>query len=250
VSSLGLKFWTWRVWTGWPGKKPAVFWGQMSYLLGLGVFVILYRAGTIDPRRDFFGPIPFLVPWFGAVGAVMLSLTGVFSHRDDWDTKYGYWHWSRPFVGGVLATVGVLMFQSGILAVGGQLPNSAQTGGAKNLLYYLIAFVVGFREDVFRRLIQRVADLIISPDPQAGGEPVIASISPAQAQSGQQTDVVIAGSSFTGATSVKLGGKSIPFIGQSDTQISASIPNTALKGPSTLVVTTSRGAVSRPFEIT
>src|SRR5262245_16227004 len=97
----------------------------MFYLLCLGVFVIFYRAEfLVDPRRDFFGPVPFLVPWFGAVGAVVLSLQGVFNHTDnDWDESYCYWYWARPFIGGVTSTVSVLIFQSGILAVGGQLPN-------------------------------------------------------------------------------------------------------------------------------
>jgi hypothetical protein len=56
----------------------------------LGAFVVSYRVDWIEPRRDFFGPVPFLVPWFGAVGAVLLSLKGVFDHRYDWDIEYRF----------------------------------------------------------------------------------------------------------------------------------------------------------------
>jgi IPT/TIG domain len=239
----------WKVWKGWPGSKPVVFFVQMAYLFGLGLFVILYRVHTIEPRSDFFGPVPFLVPWFGAVGAVMLSLQGVFDHRDDWNRKYGYWHWARPFIGGVVATVGVLILQSGILAVGGELPSASGTQTAKNLLYFIVAFIVGFREDVFRSLIQRVADVLIKPA-DAAPKPVIASVTPPTAAGGTQTDVTLIGSGFAGATSVKLGSDSIPFICQSDTKVIATIPTSAQQAKSSLIVTTANGATSVPFEVT
>ena len=106
-------------------------------------------APVCGARSDFIGPVPFLVPWFGAVGAVLLSLHGVFAHRGlDWNTEFRFWHWSRPAIGAVVGTVCVILFQSGILAVGGDLP-SESSEQTKNLLYYIIAFVVGYREDVF-----------------------------------------------------------------------------------------------------
>src|SRR5437764_3228585 len=101
----------WRRLTAWASTRPGavgawastrrgVFWIQMGYLFGLGVFVILYRGNWIvDPGRGFYGPLPFLVPWFGAVGAVLLSLAGVFEHRSDWDARYCFWYASRPFIG-------------------------------------------------------------------------------------------------------------------------------------------------------
>ncbi len=130
----------------WGSSRTAIFFIQIGYLIALGAFAICYRVHWIDPRRDFFGPVPLLVPWFGAVGAVLLSLTGVFDNRGRaWRPEYCFWHWSRPLVGVIVATVSILIFQSGILAVGGQLPShTATTATAKNLLYYVIAFVVGY----------------------------------------------------------------------------------------------------------
>lgn len=46
-----------------------------------------------------FGPIPIAVPWWGAVGAVVGSLYGIFFHNKSWDPSYDVWHYSRPLVG-------------------------------------------------------------------------------------------------------------------------------------------------------
>jgi hypothetical protein len=232
-------------------SRRAVFWIQIAYLAGLGLFVILYRVHTIEPRRDFFGPIPFLVPWFGAIGAVLLSLSGVFDHRNDgdWDPRYCYWHWSRPVIGGVVSVVSVLILQSGILAVGGQLPSQADTRGPKYLLYYLVAFVAGYREDVFRQLVKRFADVILTPPAGPPPKPVIGSATPPNAAAAQETQVTIAGSGLTGTTSVKLGTSSIPFVGNSDFQVTATIPASTSAEATTLSVTTAGGTASIDFPV-
>jgi hypothetical protein len=204
-------------------KRTAAFWMQMVYLFGLGVFVILYRADVIQPGPGFFGPLPFLVPWFGAVGAVILSLSAIFEHRTDWDKDDRYLYWSRPFIGAVTSTITVLIFQSGILAVGGTLPKNTETPTAKNVLYYVLAFIAGYRENTFRELIRRVADMILAPGQQAA-PPVIASVTPPQLPNGAAASVTVGGSGFTGTTAVKLDNVSIPFVTDSDTQLSLSIP--------------------------
>jgi hypothetical protein len=230
-------------------SRTEVFFIQVAYLFLLGAFVISYRVAWIEPRRDFFGPVPFLVPWFGAVGAVLLSLKGVFDHRFDWDPEYRFWHWSRPFIGGVVSTVSVLIFQSGILAVGGQLPNHATTDTAKNLFYYVVAFVVGYREDVFRDLIKRAADILLTPPPEEVAPPAVKSITPPQAAAGTK-GLVVLGSGFTGATSVKVDGKEADFVVKSDTELSVDVPLGAQTGQRILVVTTKYGVGPREITIT
>lgn|SRR5262245_33817357 len=221
----------------------------MIYLFGLGVFIILYRADIgINPRHDFFGPVPFLVPWFGALGAVVLSLSGVFEHRKDWDEEYCYWYWARPFVGAVTSTVSVLIFQSGILAVGGELPNQSNTT-TKNLLYYLIAFIAGYRENVFRDLIRRVADVILTPGQQAA-PPRITSVQPSQAPRDHVTVITVSGSGFTGTTAVKLGSQNLQFATDSDSQLTVTIPAIQESGSLNLVVTNPSSSASAAFEIT
>src|SRR5205814_7605200 len=102
---------------------------------------------------DTFGPLPVGVAWFGALGAVLISLTGVFEHEHDWDASYWPWHVARPLVGVAVGVVSVLIMQAGILAVGS---TPTKTDVPKNLLYYLVAFLVGYREETFRELIKRL----------------------------------------------------------------------------------------------
>ena len=109
------------------------------------------------PLADSLGSVPLAVIWFGALGAVLISLTGIVEHAHDWDKSFALWHLSRPLVGASLAVIGVLIVQAGVLAIGSTPSASAET--PKNLLYYLIAFLVGYREETFRELIKRLVDL-------------------------------------------------------------------------------------------
>src|SRR5215467_9262074 len=84
-------------------------------LLGLLFFVERDLLGFVP---DAFGPVPVGVPWFGALGAVLISLTGVFEHEHDWDASYWPWHVARPLIGAALGVVSVLILQAGVLAVG------------------------------------------------------------------------------------------------------------------------------------
>src|SRR5262249_27018573 len=70
------------------------------------------------------------------------------------------WHAARPFTGAALGTVGFILFASVIRATG---ITPQPTEGVGKLVYFAVAFVVGFREETFRQLIKRVADLIVGP---------------------------------------------------------------------------------------
>ncbi len=131
-------------------------------LLAIGLIYVtdLHKLLTF-PLPDSFGSLPVGVPWFGALGAVIISLSGMVDHRNDWDNSLIFWHLTRPLIGASLAIISVLIFQAGILAVAAS-PNPTP-GVPQNLLYYLIAFLVGYREEVFRDLIKRLADVILTP---------------------------------------------------------------------------------------
>jgi hypothetical protein len=105
-----------------------------------------------------FGPVPLGIPWWGAIGAVMNSLYGVFLHRQEWDPSFRYWHASRPLVGAVLGMVAFLIFVVVIDATGAQ----AKTSG--NLVYYLAAFLVGYKEAAFQSLVQRALAVLFTSD--------------------------------------------------------------------------------------
>ena len=214
----------------------------LVYLVVLLLLAVGREAGIwfLDELHDpIAGVLPLGVPWFGALGAVTLSLYGVFDHNDHWDPKWNYWYIARPLVGIILAIIAYFIFitlinSTGLtprtsatttststttsttlestttvipttsatrtapptsnLAPAGQpgettLPPTSipgQTGGTAAgpstlLLYYVLAFIVGFREDTFRSLIKRAADVLLGPgDP--GPPPAGITINPSPVQ--------------------------------------------------------------------
>lgn len=150
-------------------SRGAVFAIEIVYLvmlvgLALAYFMSAAFRGWLPAS---LGPVPLAVPWWGALGAVLISLSGVFDHRRDWEPGHAYWHYSRIVVGAMLAVVAVIVFIAGILATGSDAATAtnAPTGGSdqKELLYYVLAFVVGYREESFRTLVKRVADVVLTP---------------------------------------------------------------------------------------
>jgi hypothetical protein len=171
------------------------------------------------------------VPWFGALGAVTLSFYGVFDHNDHWDYKWNYWYMARPLVGIVLAIIAYFIFITLISSTGltprtsgttssttttlettttaeptttqAASPTSApaETGGnapgpSSLLLYYVLAFLVGFREDTFRTLIKRAADVLLGPgDPGAPSAGITVHPAPVQFH-----EVTVGGSSVETVT--------------------------------------------------
>ncbi|HEY6485245.1 MAG TPA: IPT/TIG domain-containing protein [Candidatus Cybelea sp.] len=227
---------------------------EIFYLLVLFALALLYFP-PVGPALHVslpasFGSLPVGVPWFGALGAVIISLSGVFDHRNDWDPTWALWHFTRPLIGISLAIIAWLTFQAGILAVGsvpgppgGATATQAVTAPT-NLLYYLIAFVVGYREAVFRELIKRVSDVILTPSGGAGAgsaPPVVTSLKPASGHILGGDEVTISGSSLSGTTGVTFGGIAAPAVRiNSDVEISVTTPPGGL-GPVTVTVTTSAG---------
>jgi Abnormal spindle-like microcephaly-assoc'd, ASPM-SPD-2-Hydin len=209
-------------------RGPAFFFGlALVYLAALLLLAVGREAGFwfLDDLNDpIAGVLPLGVPWFGALGAVTLSLYGVFDHNDHWDPKWNYWHVARPLVGIVLAIVAYFIFITFIGSTGltprtsavtttsttiaettTTLPPTTETtdqfgfppaeeepsttsppdqagggpAGPSTLLpYYVLAFLVGFREGTFRNLIKRAADVLLGPgDP--GAPPAGITVHPA-----------------------------------------------------------------------
>ena len=123
-------------------NRTQTFKMALAYLLALLILGVLYALTVLSFMPDTFVSVPVAVPWFGAVGAVLISLTGVFEHEHDWDDNYWPWHVARPFIGASLGVVSVLIFKAGILAVGSTPSPSPSI--PNNLLYYVMAFLVGY----------------------------------------------------------------------------------------------------------
>ena len=152
---------------------------EMVYLFALGGLAYLY-ALHYQPFSVALGPlgqvtvptfrvvvpaavagVPVSIPWFGAAGAVLIGLYGIFDHgHRDWQRRLNAWHIARPFTGALLGVVGYITFVGVVRATGATLSTSDPIG---RLVFYMVAFVVGFREHTFRRLLARAADLVLGP---------------------------------------------------------------------------------------
>lgn len=151
-------------------------WGPRHFLL-LDVLYVAILAVLLISRQAHWlwidrignpigGIVPLGVPWFGALGAVTISIYGIVDHSHEWQAKWNLWHVVRPVVGAILGTLAFLIFISTIQATGSQptVVGSASKGPSVQAITYLvIAFVVGFREETFRSLIKKVVDVLLSP---------------------------------------------------------------------------------------
>jgi hypothetical protein len=229
---------------GWAVSRGGIFVAEVIYVLGLWLIAILYFAHTIHPRHTI-GNMPTAVPWFGALGAVLISLVGVFEHSLDWNPRMAQWHWARPLVGASFAVVSVLILQAGIVSIGSDPHNP----GASLALYYIVGFVVGYREETFRELIKRLVDVLLNPGPAASdAAPTISSVSPAVGPAGTGTDVTIDGSGFVKVSAVKFGSQNATAVTtESPTRIKATAPPTSQAGMVSVLVTTKAGTATADF---
>lgn len=123
----------------------------------------------------------------------MISLVGVADRSADgsWRDHWAMWHLLRPVVGASFGMIAVLIFQAGVLGIGSNpTPSGAAAPGPANLTYYLVAFLVAYRESTFRELVKRLADTVLST---GTSKPSIDDFTPGQGGGGQ---VAIIGSSL------------------------------------------------------
>lgn len=158
------------------------FWLGIAYLLLLLTVAAFYVQ--IQPPKQppllLGGVLPIGVPWFGALGAVIISLEGVFAFAQrDWDPKFNFWHIGRPLFGAVLGIVAFFTYVM-IVISSGSVPaflddvSKAKSYAPKDyIIYYIVAFLAGYREETFRELIRRVTDLILKPGSKSVDVPEI-----------------------------------------------------------------------------
>ncbi len=135
-----------------------IFVVEIVYLLLLIALLVVYK--TDHAFRDdlpAFGKIPIEVVWFGATGGVLAGLGGVFFHNADWNPAYNYWHYSRPFVGGVVGGIGCLLFYVSILI-------GTKSGVTPRVVTFdAVAFLLGFADEAFREQITKLTKLLFGP---------------------------------------------------------------------------------------
>lgn len=229
------------------GSREAIFSLQVLYLLVLATLAFL-NLSVPNTVPGSLGPIPTGVPWFGALGAVMISLWGVTEHRADWDEAWKYWHWSRPFVGASVAVISMFILKAGILAVGAT-PVGTQ-GVTQNFLYFVVAFVVGYREETFRDLLKKVADVILTPAPTFVA-PTVSAMNPASGPVAGGTIVTITGAGLTNVSAVRFGSQAAMHLVDSDRLIKATSPEAQSPGTVPVVVRGPGGSANAgPFTYT
>ena len=152
------------------------FWLEIGYALLLLLLAIVYIASTHESQPYLIaGILPIGVPWFGAVGAVTISLEGIFKWNQRWNSEYNYWHIGRPLFGAVLGIVAFYLFVLILITAGSAPPFLAHqpehpAAAADFIVYYVVAFLVGYREETFRELIRRVTDMILKPATTQGSD--------------------------------------------------------------------------------
>jgi hypothetical protein len=119
-----------------------------------------------------------------------------------------------------------------------------------NLLYYLVSFLVGYREETFRELIKRLVDVILSSGRPAGAVPTIHVVNPSAVRHDLPSQVVVSGSGFTSTRSVRFGNLLARYTINSDGQLTATTPALPAAGPVPLTVITNRGSATREFTFT
>ena len=146
------------------------FWLGLGYALLLLLLAIVYNASYHDEKQPYLiaGILPIGVPWFGAVGAVTISLEGIFKWNQQWNPGYNYWHIGRPLFGAVLGIVAFYLFVLIFKSAGSTLPfltdqTAHPSAPTDFIIFYVLAFLVGYREETFRELIRRATDLILKP---------------------------------------------------------------------------------------
>lgn len=240
-----------------PWDRTFIFWLELIYLGALAALAVLYFTDVITPRKAL-GPLPIAIPWFGALGGVLVSLTGVFDHAHDWDPGQRLWHISRPFLGAMVGIVAVLIFKAGILAAGVDPNPSASSPGPAldNLFYYLVAFAVGYREQSFREMMKRMLDVVLAPgttpanpSPSPGAAvPAISSLTPAAGPVAGGTPVTLTGTGLSTVRTVRFGKALAEFEVIGDTELSTTSPAAAQAGTVTISASGPSGSDSAgPF---
>lgn len=155
-----------------------ILFSGVAYLAALvGMFVAYFTSPWLRMHVPAnLGPLPAGVVWFGASGAVMVSLYGIFLYNQKWDTSYNYWHYCLPLFGAVTGSIGALMYLV-LLHLG-----SSSSVKVDPLTFYVVAFVLGFADKSFMQLLKNVTTVIVKPGnqrvkaPQTTGPPAAPAV--------------------------------------------------------------------------
>ena len=133
---------------------PAVW---MLGLLGFQVVIRFLQSRELFPlfTSEYFGYL-----WAGMIGGTTIVLWGLIKHsvQLDFDRTYSFWYLLKPGIGAVMGVIAVLILKAGFLSVEGKIELNNPTP------LILLAFIVGFSERFFIRILDRVITAIVGGD--------------------------------------------------------------------------------------
>jgi hypothetical protein len=148
----------------WPVGAFFVYQLVVVLLLLGGLWWFTFDRAVPPPHFSWDSVLPVWVPFGGAIGGCLISMVGVATHANDWDSpRYGYWHLLRPVLGLLSASIAVLII---VFVIKGVAPESVPDKpftDASIAVLFVFAVVVGYREATFRELVKRVGDVILGP---------------------------------------------------------------------------------------
>jgi hypothetical protein len=108
------------------------------------------------------------IAWVGSLGAITASFSDIARKVDRWNPKLAIWFAVRPLTGAAFGAIGYLIYQAVVEMSVVQGPEGPEVPQRPTILGYVIAFTLGYREEMFRELLKRVTDLLAT----AGGADV------------------------------------------------------------------------------
>jgi hypothetical protein len=145
-----------------PGRRPfvsmLVSWVWLGFL-ALLAYPYLKDGQCIAGIKDEDGVLA--IAWVGSLGALTANFSDIARRADRWNPHLATWFFVRPLIGAAFGAIGYLIFRA---AVQVSVTITTDLEGPA-ILGYVIAFTLGYREEMFRELLKRITDLLAT----AGG---------------------------------------------------------------------------------
>lgn len=131
----------------------------LGYASATRVASLFATTGVFDKA---FGFTLWITILSGGLGGVSKSLFSLASHvsRQDFDSQHRMWYFTSPLIGAVLGIFVVLISQVGLVAVSAGGGNTGNAG----LIVYIMAWVVGFQQNIALKLVEQVTKLLVKSD--------------------------------------------------------------------------------------
>lgn len=149
---------------GWLLVLALLFFGYWNEYVLFPQLAGLNVAKYLQGHDPIGGIVPTFVPWAGALGGVTISLIGCVRYSRSWDSKMNMWHALRPVLGAVAASIGFVILVLVLkVAAGTQFDSDViPTNPGSQGLFFIIGFLLGFREGLFLDLVQKIASMILT----------------------------------------------------------------------------------------